>query len=257
MVWLVHIYWNTWIQVNNIEHKSLCDSHEGLPLRYPFKRDPAGRNIISWHLWLLHLWNLPQHLHGSHALPRMLLANGWAQWVYCPTWGCSLGSLCSWASHPPGWDVLRADCIWDPSYWILIPPFSSLMSDPHHSQKALPAYSSSLFPWPIFPEDPKDTPLLSPCLSTCPVINDCRIYIYISIPWFIWLVSPLTERWAVSSFIRWQVRHVDFSFYNCQYMTVVYNVEWNALVRDGCTSKLEDIIKLLFKHLLLVCSAHL
>lgn len=65
-------------QVNNIEHKSLHDSHESMPLRCAFKRNPARRSIISWHLQLLHLWNLQQHLHGSHTIPRMLLA----QWVY-------------------------------------------------------------------------------------------------------------------------------------------------------------------------------
>lgn len=73
MDWLVHIYWNTWIQVNNIERKSLHDSHEGLPFRCPFTRHPAGRSVISWHLQLLHLWNLPQHLRGSHALPGCFL----------------------------------------------------------------------------------------------------------------------------------------------------------------------------------------
>lgn len=73
MDWLVHIYWNTWIQVNNIERKSLHDSHEGVPLRCPFRRDPAGRSIISWHLQLLHLWNLPPHLHGAMLFPGCFL----------------------------------------------------------------------------------------------------------------------------------------------------------------------------------------
>lgn len=139
---------------------------------------------LSWYLQLLHLWNLPQHLHGSHALPRMLLANGWAQWVYW-SWGIpAQHEAVLWVVFAPELHIHLAEmfseqyCIWDTSYPILIPPFSSLVSDPHHSQKALLAYSSSLSPWPIFLEDLKDIPFLSLCLLTCPIINDCRIYIY-------------------------------------------------------------------------------
>lgn len=119
---------------------SLYSSHEGVPLRSPFKRDP----VVSWHLQLLHLWDLP-HLHGSHALPGMLLANSWAQFTRVEA-SLPVTGLLHWVVFAPGLPISLAETFSEQHYRMRLflpnPPSAPLSS--HKCQACITVQRLSL-----------------------------------------------------------------------------------------------------------------